>query len=135
MTTHGFLDHCTQTPGTLNKISGTHNKNPGTLNKNPGTLNKNPGTHNKKANVKDKSGRLKPGPSHIQDYFNEWILQPVRPDGSVKIWVYGVTTTGFVLIVFIIVLSFLLCKNPKPTNSPHPPQKQLTLAYDGDMDM
>ncbi|XP_028971693.2 thrombospondin type-1 domain-containing protein 7B isoform X3 [Esox lucius] len=107
MTTHGFLDYCTRTPG----------------------------IHNKKADVKTNSGLLKPGPSHIQDFFSDWSLQPIGPDGRVQLWAYGVTAAGFLLIVFIIALSFLLCKAPKPTSSPCPPQKPLTLAYDGDMDM
>uniref|UniRef100_A0A6Q2XA47 Thrombospondin type-1 domain-containing protein 7A n=1 Tax=Esox lucius TaxID=8010 RepID=A0A6Q2XA47_ESOLU len=97
MTTHGFLDYCTRTPG----------------------------IHNKKADVKTNSGLLKPGPSHIQDFFSDWSLQPIGPDGRVQLWAYGVTAAGFLLIVFIIALSFLPC----------PPQKPLTLAYDGDMDM
>lgn len=51
MTTHGFLDYCTRTPG----------------------------ADNKKADVKTNSGRLKPGPSQAQDFFNEWTLRPVGP--------------------------------------------------------
>ncbi|KAM7407697.1 hypothetical protein PAMA_003439 [Pampus argenteus] len=107
MTTHGFLDYCTRTPGVDN---------------------------NKKADVKTNSGRLKPGPSQAQDLFSEWTLRPVGPDGRVKLWVYAVTAIGFILILFIIALSFLLCKPSKTTKTP-PPQKPLTLAYDGDMDM
>lgn len=52
MTTHGFLDYCTRTPGV---------------------------DTNKKADVKTSSGRLKPGPSQAQDLFNEWTLRPVGP--------------------------------------------------------
>lgn len=52
MTTHGFLDYCTRTPGVDN---------------------------NKKADVKTNSGRLKPGPSQAQDLFTEWTLRPVGP--------------------------------------------------------
>lgn len=52
MTTHGFLDYCTRTPGV---------------------------DSNKKADVKTNSGRLKPGPSQAQDLFNEWTLRPVGP--------------------------------------------------------
>lgn len=55
MTTHGFLDYCTKTPG----------------------------GDNKKADVKTNSGRLKPGPSQIQDFFGEWSLRPVGP-GNLK---------------------------------------------------
>uniref|UniRef100_A0AAQ6I9L7 Thrombospondin type-1 domain-containing protein 7A n=1 Tax=Anabas testudineus TaxID=64144 RepID=A0AAQ6I9L7_ANATE len=81
MTTHGFLDYCTRTPGVDN---------------------------NKKADVKTNSGRLKPGPSQAQDLFSEWPLRPVGPDGRVKLWVYAVTAVGFILILFIIALSFLV---------------------------
>ncbi|KAG8000762.1 Thrombospondin type-1 domain-containing protein 7B [Nibea albiflora] len=108
MTTHGFLDYCTRTPGVDN---------------------------NKKADVKTNSGRLKPGPSQAQDLFNEWTLRPVGPDGRIKLWVYAVTAVGFILILFIIALSFLVCKPSKTTKTSPPPQKPLTLAYDGDMDM
>lgn len=51
MTTHGFLDYCTKTPG----------------------------ADNKKADVKTSSGRLKPGTTQIQDFFGEWSLQPLGP--------------------------------------------------------
>ncbi|KAF0026331.1 hypothetical protein F2P81_021068 [Scophthalmus maximus] len=108
MTTHGFLDYCTRTPGV---------------------------DSNKKADVKTNSGRLKPGPSQAQDLFSEWTLRPVGPDGRVKLWVYAVTAVGFILILFIITLSFLVCKPSKTTKTSPPPQKPLTLAYDGDMDM
>ncbi|XP_062313300.1 thrombospondin type-1 domain-containing protein 7B [Osmerus eperlanus] len=107
MTTHGFLDYCTKTPG----------------------------ADTKKADVKTSSGRLKPGPSQAQDLFIEWSLRPVGPDGRVKLWVYGVTAGGFILILLIIALLFLLCKPPKMKKTASPPQKPLTLAYDGDADM
>ncbi|KAM4608386.1 thrombospondin type-1 domain-containing protein 7B [Polymixia lowei] len=107
MTTHGFLDYCTRTPG----------------------------ADNKKADVKTNSGRLKPGPSRSRDFFSEWSLRPVGPDGRLKLWVYGVTAVGFILILFIIALSFLVCKPYKTTKTSSPPQKPLTLAYDGDADM
>ncbi len=58
MTTHGFLDYCTRTPGADN---------------------------NKKADVKTSSGRLKPGPSQAQDLFNEWTLRPVGPGTEMEI--------------------------------------------------
>ncbi|KAK1789123.1 hypothetical protein P4O66_015074, partial [Electrophorus voltai] len=51
MTTHGFLDYCTKTPG------GDH----------------------RKADVKTSTGRQKPGPSQIQDFFGEWSLQALSP--------------------------------------------------------
>ncbi|XP_064167589.1 thrombospondin type-1 domain-containing protein 7B isoform X1 [Anguilla rostrata] len=107
MTTHGFLDYCTKTPG----------------------------ADNKKADVKTSSGRLKPDTSQIHNFFKEWSLQPVGPDGRIKLWVYGVTAVGFLLIAFIITLSFMLWKTPKQNTSSSPPQKPLTLAYDGDADM
>lgn len=58
MTTHGFLDYCTRTPGV---------------------------DSNKKADVKTNSGRLKPGPSPAQDLFNEWTLRPVGPGTEMEI--------------------------------------------------
>ncbi|XP_056145668.1 thrombospondin type-1 domain-containing protein 7B [Lampris incognitus] len=107
MTTHGFLDYCTRTPG----------------------------ADNKKADVKTNSGRVKPGPSQAQDFLSEWTFRPVGPDGRLKLWVYGVTAVGFILILFIIALSFLVCKPSKMAKTASPPQKPLTLAYDGDVDM
>ncbi|XP_052004347.1 thrombospondin type-1 domain-containing protein 7B-like [Xyrauchen texanus] len=107
MTTHGFLDYCTKTPG----------------------------SDNKKADVKTSSGRLKPGTTQIQDFFGEWSLQPLGPDGRIKMWVYGLTAGGFILILFIIAVAFLFCKPLKSSKSACPPQKPLTLAYDGDVDM
>ncbi|KAM8857281.1 thrombospondin type-1 domain-containing protein 7B isoform 1-T2 [Synchiropus picturatus] len=108
MTTHGFLDYCTRTPGVDNS---------------------------KKADVKTNSGRFKPGPSKAQDLFTEWTLRPVGPDGRVKLWVYAATAVGFILILFIIAFSFLLCKPSENAKTTPPPQKPLTLAYDGDVDM
>ncbi|XP_037542046.1 thrombospondin type-1 domain-containing protein 7B [Nematolebias whitei] len=108
MTSHGFLDYCTRTPGVDNS---------------------------KKADVKTNSGRLKPRPSQANDLFSEWTLRPVGPDGRVKLWVYAVTVVGFVVILFVIALSFLVCNPYKTTKASAPPQKPLTLAYDGDMDM
>uniref|UniRef100_A0A1A8PEM2 Thrombospondin type-1 domain-containing protein 7A n=3 Tax=Nothobranchius TaxID=28779 RepID=A0A1A8PEM2_9TELE len=107
MTSHGFLDYCTRTPGVDNS---------------------------KKADVKTNSGRLKPRPSQANDLFSEWTLRPVSPDGRVKLWVYAVTVVGFIVILFVIALSFLVC-NPYKTTKASPPQKPLTLAYDGDLDM
>ncbi|XP_035379499.1 thrombospondin type-1 domain-containing protein 7B isoform X3 [Electrophorus electricus] len=108
MTTHGFLDYCTKTPG------GDH----------------------RKADVKTSTGRQKPGPSQIQDFFGEWSLQALSPDGRIKMWVYGATAGGFLLILFIIAMSFLLCSRPAKQNKKlSPPQKALALAYDGDVDM
>lgn len=85
-------------------------------------------------------------------------------DGRVKLWVYAVTAVGFILILFVIALTFLLwyvlpssvflkkmlwnrrielffylffSSTPSKTakTSSPAPQKPLTLAYDGDMDM
>ncbi|XP_019738101.1 thrombospondin type-1 domain-containing protein 7B isoform X2 [Hippocampus comes] len=106
MTTHGFLDYCTRTPGVDTNL---------------------------KADVKTNSGRLKP--SQGRDRLTEWTLRPVGPDGRVKLWVYAVTAVGFILILFIIAFSFLVCKSGKIAKTTPPPQKPLTLAYDGDIDM
>ncbi|XP_046701231.1 thrombospondin type-1 domain-containing protein 7B isoform X2 [Silurus meridionalis] len=109
MNTHGFLDYCTRTPGGAGDT--------------------------RKADVKSSSGRVKPGPSQIHDFFGEWSLQALSPDGRIKMWVYGATGGGFILILFIITVSFLFCSRPvKQSNSP-PLQKALSLAYDGDVDM
>ncbi|KAF4086551.1 hypothetical protein AMELA_G00084810 [Ameiurus melas] len=109
MNTHGFLDYCTRTPGGAGDT--------------------------RKADVKSSSGRVKPGPSQIHDFFGEWSLQALSPDGRIKMWVYGATAGGFILILFIITVSFLFCSRPvKQSNSP-PLQKALSLAYDGDVDM
>lgn len=54
MTTHGFLDYCTRTPGVWDS--------------------------NKKADVKTgSSGGFKPGSSPAQDLFSEWTLRPIGP--------------------------------------------------------
>lgn len=58
MTSHGFLDYCTRTPGV---------------------------DHSKKADVKTNSGRLKPRPSQANDLFSEWTLQPVGPGTEMEI--------------------------------------------------
>lgn len=130
MTTHGFLDYCTRTPGV---------------------------DSSKKADVKTNTGRSRPRPSQGQDLFNEWTLRPIGPgteaiitderervtcscrvlfwkilkgvykvglsqvwrlnplklpfvytDGRVKLWVYAVTAVGFIFILFVIALTFLL---------------------------
>uniref|UniRef100_H3D083 Thrombospondin type-1 domain-containing protein 7A n=1 Tax=Tetraodon nigroviridis TaxID=99883 RepID=H3D083_TETNG len=109
MTTHGFLDYCTRTPGV---------------------------DSSKKADVKTNSGRSKPQPPQGQDLFSEWTLRPIGPDGRVKLWVYAVTAVGFILILFVIALTFLLCTPSRTSKTSSPaPQKPLTLAYDGDIDM
>uniref|UniRef100_A0A8C9U5U9 Thrombospondin type-1 domain-containing protein 7A n=1 Tax=Scleropages formosus TaxID=113540 RepID=A0A8C9U5U9_SCLFO len=102
MTAHGFLDYCTRTPG----------------------------ADNKKADVKINTGRLRPGTTQA-GVCAVRVKLPLfwGADGRIKPWVYGVTAGVFALILFVIGLSFLMCKSPSP------PQKPLTLAYDGDMDM
>lgn len=38
-----------------------------------------------------------------------WFLQPFGPDGKLKTWVYGVAAGAFVLLVFIISMTYLAC--------------------------
>ncbi|KAG7325780.1 hypothetical protein KOW79_010705 [Hemibagrus wyckioides] len=66
-----------------------------------------------------------------------WYLQPFGPDGTLKIWVYGVAAGAFVLLVFIVSMSYLACKKPKKPQRRQMNNrlKPLTLAYDGDADM
>uniref|UniRef100_A0A3P8VNT9 Thrombospondin type-1 domain-containing protein 7A n=1 Tax=Cynoglossus semilaevis TaxID=244447 RepID=A0A3P8VNT9_CYNSE len=66
-----------------------------------------------------------------------WFLQPFGPDGKVKTWVYGVAAGVFVLLVFIISMTYLACKKPKKPQRRQMNNrlKPLTLAYDGDADM
>uniref|UniRef100_A0A3P9HMU2 Thrombospondin type-1 domain-containing protein 7A n=1 Tax=Oryzias latipes TaxID=8090 RepID=A0A3P9HMU2_ORYLA len=66
-----------------------------------------------------------------------WFLQPFGPDGKLKTWVYGVAAGVFVLLVFIISMTYLACKKPKkpPRRQMNNRLKPLTLAYDGDADM
>lgn len=45
----------------------------------------------------------------VVDFFK---LLPGCTDGRVKLWVYAVTAVGFILILFIIALSFLLWYEP-----------------------
>uniref|UniRef100_A0A672IR05 Thrombospondin type-1 domain-containing protein 7A n=1 Tax=Salarias fasciatus TaxID=181472 RepID=A0A672IR05_SALFA len=106
MTTHGFLDYCTRTPGVDN---------------------------NKKADVKTNSGRLKPGPSQARDLFTEWTLRPVGPGTEMEI----IQTSNALVFSLTFVCLFLLSfsKPAKTTKMSPPPQKPLTLAYDGDLDM
>ncbi|RXN34302.1 thrombospondin type-1 domain-containing 7B-like protein [Labeo rohita] len=106
MTSHGFLDYCTRTPG----------------------------LDHKKADVKTTAGRLRPEHARNKNHIKDWALQPLGPDGRVKLWVYGLMAGGFVVILLLIIMSFLLCKNPEDSPSSSP-QKALALAYDGDVDM
>ncbi|XP_061597146.1 thrombospondin type-1 domain-containing protein 7A [Cololabis saira] len=66
-----------------------------------------------------------------------WFLQPFGPDGKLKTWVYGVAAGVFVLLVFIISMTYLACKKPKKPQrrQMNSRLKPLTLAYDGDADM
>ncbi|XP_005315890.2 thrombospondin type-1 domain-containing protein 7B isoform X1 [Ictidomys tridecemlineatus] len=107
MRSNGFLDYCMKVPG----------------------------SEDKKADVKNLSGKNRPVNSKIHDIFKGWSLQLLDPDGRVKIWVYGVSGGGFLIMIFLIFTSYLVCKKPKPHQSTPPHQKPLTLAYDGDLDM
>ncbi|XP_019481931.1 PREDICTED: thrombospondin type-1 domain-containing protein 7B [Hipposideros armiger] len=107
MRSNGFLDYCMKVPG----------------------------SEDKKAHVKNLPGKNRPVNSKIHDIFKGWYLQPLDPDGRVKIWVYGVSGGGFLIMIFLVFTSYLVCKKPKPHQSTPPQQKPLTLAYDGDLDM
>ncbi|XP_004626441.1 thrombospondin type-1 domain-containing protein 7B [Octodon degus] len=107
MRSNGFLDYCMKVPG----------------------------SEDKKADVKNLSGKNRPVNSKIHDIFKGWSLQLLDPDGRVKIWVYGVSGGGFLIMIFLVFTSYLICKKPKPHQSTPPHQKPLTLAYDGDLDM
>nr|XP_055040560.1 thrombospondin type-1 domain-containing protein 7B isoform X1 [Misgurnus anguillicaudatus]XP_055040561.1 thrombospondin type-1 domain-containing protein 7B isoform X1 [Misgurnus anguillicaudatus]XP_055040562.1 thrombospondin type-1 domain-containing protein 7B isoform X1 [Misgurnus anguillicaudatus]XP_055040563.1 thrombospondin type-1 domain-containing protein 7B isoform X1 [Misgurnus anguillicaudatus] len=103
MTSHGFLDYCTRTPG----------------------------LDHKKADVKTSAGHVRPEHARNKNQINDWALQPLGPDGRVKLWVYGLMAAGFILILLLIVMSFILCKNPEDSPSSTP---QKTMTYD-DVDM
>ncbi|XP_070587525.1 thrombospondin type-1 domain-containing protein 7B [Erythrolamprus reginae] len=107
MRSNGFLDYCMKIPGLADK----------------------------KADVKTNAAKHKPINSKMHDIFKGWSIQPFNPDGKLKIWVYGVSAGSFLIIVFLIFTSYLLCKKPKQPQHTPPPPKCLTLAYDGDVDM
>ncbi|KAM9235501.1 thrombospondin type-1 domain-containing protein 7B [Leptosomus discolor] len=107
MRSNGFLDYCMKVPG----------------------------LEDKKADVKTIAGKNKPVNSKMHDIFKGWSIQPFNPDGKLKMWVYGVSAGGFLVIVFLIFTSYLMCKKTKQHQSTPPQQKPLTLAYDGDIDM
>ncbi|XP_061210326.1 thrombospondin type-1 domain-containing protein 7B isoform X2 [Neopsephotus bourkii] len=107
MRSNGFLDYCMKVPG----------------------------LEDKKADVKTIAGKNKPVNSKMHDIFKGWSIQPFNPDGKLKMWVYGVSAGGFLIIVFLIFTSYLMCKRTKQHQSTPPQQKPLTLAYDGDIDM
>ncbi|CAL8397480.1 unnamed protein product [Gadus morhua 'NCC'] len=41
-----------------------------------------------------------------------WFLQPFGQDGKLKTWVYGVAAGVFVLLVFIVSMTYLACSRP-----------------------
>ncbi|XP_072198495.1 thrombospondin type-1 domain-containing protein 7B [Excalfactoria chinensis] len=94
-----------------------------------------PGLEDKKADVKTIAGKNKPVNSKMHDIFKGWSIQPFNPDGKLKMWVYGVSASGFLIIILLIFTFFLMCKKSKQHQSTPPQQKPLTLAYDGDIDM
>uniref|UniRef100_A0A6I8P9R6 Complement component C9 n=1 Tax=Ornithorhynchus anatinus TaxID=9258 RepID=A0A6I8P9R6_ORNAN len=89
----------------------------------------------RKADVKTSTAKNKPVNSKIRDIFRTWSLHPVDADGRVKLWVYGISAGGILLVLLLTFLSYLVCKKPSQHQSPAPQQKPLTLAYDGDVDM
>ncbi|KAM4697904.1 thrombospondin type-1 domain-containing protein 7B [Rhinophrynus dorsalis] len=107
MRSNGFLDYCLKVPG----------------------------AEGKKADVKTFAGKNKPVNSKITEIFKGWSIQPFDPDGRVRLWVYGVSAGSFFVIVFLILISYLICKKPKEEMSVFPQLKPLSLAYDGDLDM
>ncbi|XP_035379035.1 thrombospondin type-1 domain-containing protein 7B [Electrophorus electricus] len=107
MTSHGFLDYCTKTPG----------------------------ADHKKAEAKNGEGRPRRGHMQDQSGLGGWALQPVGPDGRIRLWVYTLMVVGFLMVLLIITMSFLLCKSPKDSPNACSSQKALTFAYDGDADM
>ncbi|KAF7241955.1 Thrombospondin type-1 domain-containing protein 7B [Varanus komodoensis] len=107
MRSNGFLDYCVKIPG----------------------------LEDKKADVKTNAAKHKPVNSKMHDIFKGWSIQPFNSDGKLKVWVYGVSVGGFLIIVSLIFTSYLVCKKPKQQQHAPPQQKCLTLAYDGDVDM
>ncbi|NWX81546.1 THS7B protein, partial [Nothoprocta pentlandii] len=80
MRSNGFLDYCMKVPG----------------------------LEDKKADVKTIAGKNKPVNSKMHDIFKGWSIQPFNPDGRLKMWVYGVSAGGFVIIIFMIFTSYLM---------------------------
>uniref|UniRef100_A0A8C0IEL2 Thrombospondin type-1 domain-containing protein 7A n=1 Tax=Bubo bubo TaxID=30461 RepID=A0A8C0IEL2_BUBBB len=80
MRSNGFLDYCMKVPG----------------------------LEDKKADVKTIAGKNKPVNSKMHDIFKGWSIQPFNPDGKLKMWVYGVSAGGFLIIVFLIFTSYLM---------------------------
>ncbi|XP_063042222.1 thrombospondin type-1 domain-containing protein 7A [Engraulis encrasicolus] len=124
MTSDGLLDQCTLIPVLEIPTAGDSKADVKTIRALSPTL----PTSNKPA----RAGRT-------------WFLQPFGPDGKLKTWVYGVAAGAFVLMVFIVSMTYLACKKPKKPQRHHHHHynhhhvnnrlKPLTLAYDGDADM
>ncbi|KAM9305159.1 thrombospondin type-1 domain-containing protein 7B [Gastrophryne carolinensis] len=93
-----------------------------------------PGSESKKADVKTFMGKSKPVNSKLPEIFN-WSFQLFDQDGRVSLWVYFVCAGSFLILVFLILISYLVCRKPQVQKTPFPQQKALTLAYDGDFDM
>ncbi|XP_068101989.1 thrombospondin type-1 domain-containing protein 7B [Hyperolius riggenbachi] len=93
-----------------------------------------PGSESKKADVKTFVGRSKPINSKLPDLFN-WSFQLFDQEGRISLWVYIVCAGSFLVLVFLIIISYLVCRKPPAPKTPFPQQKPLTLAYDGDFDM
>ncbi|XP_051519356.1 thrombospondin type-1 domain-containing protein 7A-like [Myxocyprinus asiaticus] len=116
MTSDGVLDQCTVIPVLEIPTAGDSKADVKTIR----ALNPTQTT----ANLPGHSGRT-------------WFLQPFGPDGKLKTWVYGVAAGAFVLLVFIVSMTYLACKKPKKPQRRQMNNrlKPLTLAYDGDADM
>ncbi|XP_063789788.1 thrombospondin type-1 domain-containing protein 7B isoform X1 [Pseudophryne corroboree] len=94
-----------------------------------------PGPESKKADVKTFIEKSKPSiNSKLPQIFN-WSIQLFDQDGRVSLWVYVVCVGSFLILVFLIIISYLVCRKPQGQKSKLPQQKPLTLAYDGDFDM
>ncbi|XP_073401660.1 thrombospondin type-1 domain-containing protein 7B isoform X1 [Dendrobates tinctorius] len=93
-----------------------------------------PGIESKKADVKTYIPKSKPINSKLPEIFN-WSIQLFDQDGRVSLWVYVAGVGSFLILVFLIIISYLVCRKPPKPKTVFPPQKPLTLAYDGDFDM
>ncbi|XP_051729251.1 LOW QUALITY PROTEIN: thrombospondin type-1 domain-containing protein 7A [Ctenopharyngodon idella] len=116
MTSDGVLDQCTVIPVLEIPTAGDSKADVKTIRALNPTL--------PTSNLPGRSGRT-------------WFLQPFGPDGKLKTWVYGVAAGAFVLLVFIVSMTYLACKKPKKPQRRQMNNrlKPLTLAYDGDADM
>uniref|UniRef100_A0A8C1ZU58 Thrombospondin type-1 domain-containing protein 7A n=1 Tax=Cyprinus carpio TaxID=7962 RepID=A0A8C1ZU58_CYPCA len=86
MTSDGVLDQCTVIPVLEIPTAGDSKADVKTIR----ALNPTQPT----ANLPGRSGRT-------------WFLQPFGPDGTLKTWVYGVAAGAFVLLVFIVSMTYL----------------------------